>query len=186
MALPIELFLFIFLILTAIMVARVRDLWAAAMLLGAFSLLSAGMMLLMDAVDVSFTEAAVGAGVSTVLVLGALSLTDVSEKRNTHHRVVGKLVVIGTGALLIYGTLDMPHYGDPAAPIHHHVAPDYIAGSAHDIEVPNIVTSILASYRGFDTFGETTVVLTAAIGALILLGGGLRKEDEDVVEKSDG
>ncbi|MFT5443067.1 MAG: multicomponent Na+:H+ antiporter subunit B [Myxococcota bacterium] len=186
MALPIEFFLFVFLILTAIVIARVRDLWAAAMLLGAFSLLSAGMMLLMDAVDVSFTEAAVGAGLSTVLILGALSLTDVSEKRNAHHRVVGKLAVLGTGALLIYGTLDMPHYGDPSAPVHHHVAPDYIAGSRHDIQVPNIVTSVLASYRGFDTFGETTVVLTAAIGALVLLGGGRRREDADAAEKSDG
>jgi multicomponent Na+:H+ antiporter subunit B len=80
--------------------------------------------------------------------------------------------------LLIFGTFDMPHYGDPEAPIHNHVAPDYIEGSRTVIEIPNIVTSVLASYRGFDTFGETTVVLTALVGVMLLLGGSRKGEDE--------
>jgi multicomponent Na+:H+ antiporter subunit B len=170
---PVELFLFIFLILTALSVAHVRDLLAAGMLTGVFSLVSAGLLLLMDAVDVAFTEAAVGAGIATVLILGALSLTGYSEKPSSQHRRVGKLVVGVTGALLIYGTLDMPGYGDPEAPIHKHVAPSYIEGSRTVIEIPNIVTSVLASYRSYDTFGETTVIFTAAVGALLLLGGPL-------------
>lgn len=178
MTLPIEFVLFVFLIATGVAVARVRDLFAAAMLLGAFSLLAAGLMLLMDAVDVSFTEAAVGAGISTVLILSALSLTDSSEKASIQHRFAGKLVVVGTGALLIFGTLDMPIYGDPAAPIHNHVAPDYIEGSKSDIQVPNIVTSILASYRAYDTFGEVAVIFTAAVGVMLLLGGSRRRNDE--------
>jgi multicomponent Na+:H+ antiporter subunit B len=186
MTFPVEFVLFAFLILTALTVARVRNLFAAAMLLGIFSLVSASMMLLMDAVDVSFTEAAVGAGVSTVLILGALSLTDSSEKASTPHRFSGKLVVLGTGALLIFGTLDMPYYGDPSAPIHHHVAPEYITGSRVDVELQNIVTSVLASYRGFDTFGEVAVVFTAAVGAMLLLGGARRREGAaDSAARSD-
>jgi multicomponent Na+:H+ antiporter subunit B len=184
MTLPIEFVSFGFLIVTALTVAYVRDLFAAAMLLGIFSLVSAGIMLLMDAVDVSFTEAAVGAGISTVLYLSALSLTDRSEKASTHYRWTGKIVVVATGGLLIFGTLDMPYYGDPAAPIHQHVAPDYIEGSRVDIEIPNVVTSVLASYRGFDTFGETAVVFTAAVGAMLLLGGARRRED-DATRASD-
>lgn len=176
---PIELVLFAFLIGTALAVVIVRDLFAAAMLFGIFSLLSAGMMLLMDAVDVSFTEAAVGAGISTVLILGALSLTDYSEKAVTQHQWTAKLVVVATGALLLVGTLDMPHYGDPDAPIHRHVAPSYIEGSKHVTEVPNVVTSVLASYRSFDTFGETTVVLTAMVGAMLLLGGSTKREEDE-------
>ncbi len=70
----------------------------------------------------------------------------------------------------------MPHYGDPAAPIHHHVAPEYIVGSKTQIDIPNIVTAVLASYRGYDTFGETTVVFTAAVGAMLLLGGARRRK----------
>lgn len=177
MTLPVEFVLFGFLIVTALAIAQVRDLFAAAMLLGIFSLISAGLMLLMDAVDVSFTEAAVGAGISTVLILGALSLTDRAEKASIQHRWTGKLVVLGTGSLLIFGTLDMPYYGDPAAPIHHHVAPEFITGSRVDVEIPNVVTSVLASYRGFDTFGEVAVVFTAAVGAMLLLGGARRRED---------
>jgi multicomponent Na+:H+ antiporter subunit B len=174
----IEFVLFAFLIATAFTVVVVRDLFAAAMLFGIFSLLSSGMMLMMDAVDVSFTEAAVGAGVSTVLILSALSLTDASEKRSTENQWTAKLVVVTTGALLIFGTFDMPYYGDPDAPIHNHVAPGYIEGSRTDLEIPNIVTSVLASYRGFDTFGETTVVWTALIGAMLLLGGSRKDKDE--------
>jgi multicomponent Na+:H+ antiporter subunit B len=183
----IEFVLFAFLIATALAVVVVRDLFSAAMLFGIFSLLSAGMMLMMDAVDVSFTEAAVGAGVSTVLILSALSLTDASEKRSTENQWTAKLVVMATGALLIFGTFDMPYYGDPDAPIHNHVAPEYVEGSRTDLEIPNIVTSVLASYRGFDTFGETTVVLTALVGAMLLLGGPMKDEDEapEMPDKSE-
>jgi multicomponent Na+:H+ antiporter subunit B len=101
------------------------------------------------------------------------------------------VLVLATGALLIYGTLDMPRYGDPSAPINQHVANRYIEKSGDEIGLPNIVTSVLASYRGYDTFGETAVVFTAAVGVLAIIGrskGGAmptstvarrRKEDED-------
>jgi multicomponent Na+:H+ antiporter subunit B len=175
---PSEIFLFGFLIATALCIVRIRDLFGAVMLLGIFSLLSAGMLLLMDAVDVSFTEAAVGAGFSTVLLLGTLGLTASDAAAPRGRTWIGKLVVIATGALLIYATLDMPHYGDPDAPINTHVAPHYIEESDEEIGIPNIVTSILASYRGYDTFGETTVILTAAVGAMLLLGGARRPGKE--------
>ena len=167
----IEAMLFLLMILLAIYIARLRSLFAAAMLFGIFSLLAAGMQTMMDAVDVAFTEAAVGAGISTVLFLGALGLTTSTETRPLHHRIVGLLVVTATGCLLAYGTLDMPAYGDPDAPIHRHVAPHYLDDSDAEIGIPNVVTSVLASYRGYDTYGETTVVLTAAVGAILLLGG---------------
>ncbi len=177
----IEMILFAFLIGVSLYIARLRSLFAAAMLFGIFSLLSAGMLTLMDAVDVAFTEAAVGAGISTLLILGALALTTSDESRPLHHRWSAKLVVILTGLALAYGTLDMPSYGDPGAPIHQHVAPHYLEHSTEEIGIPNVVTSVLASYRGYDTFGETTVVLTAAVGAILLLGGGagLRRRKEE-------
>ena len=50
-----------------------------------------------------------------------------------------------------------------------HIVPDYILGSRNDIGIPNIVTSVLASYRGYDTFGETIVVFTAGVAVLVLL-----------------
>lgn len=145
------------------------------MLLAIFSLLSAVLFVVMDAVDVAFTEAAVGAGVSTMLLLGALNLTSLREREGVRHfQWLPLLVVLLTGGALVFGTLDMPHFGQIDAPIHTHVAPYYLEASEHDLHIPNVVTTILASYRGFDTFGEITVVLTAALGTSLLLGGRRR------------
>jgi multicomponent Na+:H+ antiporter subunit B len=163
---------------TAITVVRMRDLWAAVMLTGIYSFLGAGWMLLLDAPDVAFTEAAVGAGLATVLMLATLSLTSTQTKAPL--RRMGPLAVVTvTGAALLYGTVDMPEYGDPRAPIHQHVAPEYLSdsvpqygGGPAEVGVPNIVTAVLASYRGYDTLGETVVIFTAGIGVLMLLRGG--------------
>ncbi len=168
------------LVIVALSVVRVHSLFAIAMLSGVFSLLSALLFLTLDAVDVAFTEAAVGAGISTVLVLGTLALTSRFEKPSSRSPVIPLVVVLVTGAALIYGTLDMPSFGSPDAPAQIHVAPDYLERSVREIDVPNVVTSILASYRGFDTLGEVAVVFTAGIGVLLLISGlRRRREDED-------
>lgn len=156
--------------ITALSVIFLRDLFAVVMLFGIYSLLSASFFVTLDAVDVAFTEAAVGAGISTVLMLSALALTSRREKQSQHRKLLPLLVVCVTGAVLIYGTLDMPHFANPDAPIQHHVTPHYIEKSPTETGLPNIVTSILASYRGYDTLGEVTVIFTAGIGVLALLG----------------
>ena len=172
---PIEVILFAFLIVMALVIERLSDLFAAAMMTGIFSLVSAGLFTLMDGVDVAFTEAAVGAGISTVLLLGTLSLTTTREYQQPF-RIGPLLIVIATGAVLVYGTLDMPAYGDPNAPIHRHMMNDFIMGTAEYFNIPNIVTAVLGSYRGYDTFGETTVVFAATVGVLLLLSNVDLKE----------
>ena len=169
-------------VLTVILIIRLHDLFAVVMLSGIYSLLAAAFFVVEDAVDVAFTEAAVGAGISTVLMLGALSLTARREKEAARSTWLPLLVVVVTGAALVYGTLDMPYYGDPNAPIHTHVAPRYIEDALKETSVPNIVTAVLASYRGYDTLGEVAVIFTAGVGIMLLLvrvGGRRRDEDED-------
>jgi multicomponent Na+:H+ antiporter subunit B len=162
----------VFMVLTAAAIARIHDLFSVVILTGIFSLLGAAIYVVMDAVDVAFTEATVGAGISTVLMLGTLALTCREEKpAPRRHIFFALLVVTVTGSLLIYGTLDMPAYGDASAPIHLHVADRYLQQSGQEVGVPNVVTSILASYRGYDTLGETFVIFTAAVGVLAILGG---------------
>ncbi len=146
-----------------------KDLLAVVMLLGIYSLLSASFFVAMDAVDVAFTEASVGAGISTLLMLVVISMTGRAEHPSRHKPLLALAVVTVTGSLLIYATLDMPYFGSAEAPIHQHVAPRYINDSMQEIGVPNIVTSVLASYRAFDTFGEVVVIFTAGIGVLALL-----------------
>jgi len=171
----IDVVLLAFLAVTAVAIVRLRDLFAAVMVTGIFSLLSAGLFTVMDAVDVAFTEASVGAGISTILMLATLALTQDVEKRRFRRRFspLALGVVVLTGAALWYGTLDMPHYGDPAATIHQHVAPYYLEHTREEVNehIPNVVTTVLASYRGYDTFGETTVIFTACVGVMLLLGG---------------
>lgn len=171
------------LVATAVAIILMRDLFAAVMLSGIFSLLSAGLFVVMDAVDVAFTEAAVGAGIATVLMLVTLTQTPIRERPTPRLDWSALVVVTLTGTALVVGTLDMPTYGDPAAPIHQHVAPTYIeqnvkagahgSASGDDFHghIPNMVTAILASYRGYDTFGELTVIFTAGVGVMLLLAG---------------
>jgi len=158
---------------TSIAVTRMKNLFAAVMLFGIYSLLSANIFVVLDAVDVAFTEAAVGAGISTVLMLGTLVITGYKEKENKRSKILPLFVVIITGAVLVYGTLDLPPFGAADNPVHTHVVPRYLNDSAEEIGIPNVVTSVLASYRGFDTFGETVVVFTALMGVLTLLGVSL-------------
>lgn len=145
------------------------------MLSGIYSLISAAIFVVLDAVDVAFTEAAVGAGISTVLMLATLTLTGHRCKPPARRPWLALAVVLMTGAILIWGTFDMPDFSDPEAPIHQHVAPRYMTGAETEIGVPNVVTAVLASYRGFDTLGESFVIFTAGIGVLALLGGRRRR-----------
>lgn len=187
-----NLALLAFMAITAWSIARTRNLFVATMLAGIYSLLTATVFVLLDAVDVAFTEAAVGAGITTVLFLGALLLTDREAKppknRSGHrfgHRFTAygpMLLVVLLGAALVYTTLDplMPHFGDADTPAQGRLAPEFLADSVRQVgrenptatHIPNVVTTTLASYRGFDTLGEVVVIFTAGVGVLILLGGG--------------
>ncbi len=161
---------------SAYVLARLRNLFAVSMLFGVFSFLAAVLYVVWDAVDVAFTEAAVGAGISTVLMLSTLALTTDKEKVHPKRPLAALFLVSITGATLVYGTLDIPRYGDPNAPIHHYVALRYLEKSVPETGVPNVVTSVLASYRGYDTLGEVSVIFTAAIGVLVLIGRGRRRQ----------
>jgi multicomponent Na+:H+ antiporter subunit B len=172
-----EPLIFAFLLVSAVLVAYLRDLFAAAMVGGIFSLLCASLFTMMDAVDVAFTEASVGAGISTVLVLSTLALT--TRKENQQRlRIMPILVVVATGLVLCWGTSEMHVYGDPNAVIHQYLMPTYVFGTEKDFAIPNIVTAVLGSYRGYDTMGETTVIFTAAVGVMLMLMHRSHDHDE--------
>jgi multicomponent Na+:H+ antiporter subunit B len=174
-------------VVIAVAAVRTKNLFEAAMLFGIFSLVSASFFVVLDAVDVAMTEAAVGAGVSTILMLSTLAVTGFKVRpRPVQRDVLGIGVSVLLGAALVYGTLDMPRIGDPEAPVQTHpIAKHYIEISPTETHIPNMVTPLLASYRGFDTFGETAVVFTAGIGVLALIGRR-RRRDGTPVESSEG
>lgn len=157
-------------------IAVQRNLFAVVILAGAYSFLMATVLVALDAVDVAMTEASVGAGISTVLYLGALHLTKGVEMKPWHRPLLPLLVALAAGLMLVYGTLGLPDFYDAQAPIHTHVVPRYLNEGLRETGVPNIVTAVLASYRGYDTLGETTVVFTAGVGVVALLRR-LRRRD---------
>lgn len=157
-----------------VVLAGRRNLFAVVVLSGIYSFLMATLLVALDAVDVAMTEAAVGAGVSTVLMLGALHLCKSEEAKPTHRPWLPLSVAAATAALLIYGAMGLPDFADPRAPIHQHVAPRYLD---NEVDMPNVVTAVLASFRGYDTLGETTVVFTAGAGIVALLRRRKGKRD---------
>jgi len=173
----INITLLAFLAITSVAIVRMTNLFAIVMLYGIFTLLSAGLFVVMDAPDVAFTEAAVGAGISTVLMLATLALVKrrqkpyYAEAPRAHRPWLPLVVVAITGSALVYGTWDIPVFGDPASPAQTHVARYYIDNAVEETGIPNIVTAVLASYRGFDTLGEVTVIYTAVVAVLLLIGG---------------
>jgi multicomponent Na+:H+ antiporter subunit B len=152
-------------------IIRLRNLFGVVVLGGIYSFLMASVMIVLDAVDVAMTEASVGAGISTVLMLGALYLTKTQETIPTHTPLLPLFVAVATGAVLVFGTFALPPFGAADTPMNLHVAPYYLENSIRDTLVPNVVTSVLSSYRGFDTLGETAVIFTAGIAVLMLLKG---------------
>ena len=150
-------------------IALQRNLFSAVVLASVYSFLMATALFALDAVDVAMTEASVGAGISTVLLLAALHLTGGADTEPLHRPWLALSLSLAVGALLAYGMLGLPAFSDPGAPIHTHVVPRYLGAGASETGVPNIVTAILASYRGYDTLGETVVVFTAGAGVIALL-----------------
>ena len=179
------IFLLTLLAIIAVAIVRTKNLFVAVMLTSIFSLLMAANFFILDAADVALTEAAVGAGVTTVIFLSALSLTAERERSITRKRYLAIFVVVVTTLVLIYATFDKPRLGDPQAPVHQHVAPWYLEKTPEFIGIPNVVTAVLGSFRGYDTLGEVFVVFTACIGVLFLLGSR-RGPEYAVYEPSPG
>jgi multicomponent Na+:H+ antiporter subunit B len=153
-----------------------RNLYSVVVLAGIYSFLMATVLVALDAVDVAMTEASVGAGISTVLLLGALYLCGGEEAKPMTRPWLPLAVTLVIVSALVYGTLGLPAFSDPQAPIHTHVVPRYLQQGPAETGVPNVVTAVLASYRGYDTLGETVVVFAAGIGVIALLRRLRRKE----------
>ena len=152
-----------------------RDLFSAIMATTVFSLICALIFLLLDGIDVSLTEAAVGAGISTILFLSTLKHTNVEIKASRKSSIPLVVLFLLTLSLLIYAISDLPDFGKSIVTTNSEVTRHYINESKNEMGIPNMVTSILAGYRGFDTLGEVVVIFIAGISVL----GILREKKEN-------
>ncbi len=148
-----------------------RNLVTSTLLLSVFSLVMALLYLVLQAPDVSITEAAVGGGISTLLFIAAISLVgEYEEKVKFNYEYIIGLIVVGLFiGFMAYTSTFLPEFGTSAGVVNEHLANSFLTNSYNDIGIPNVVTSVLASYRGFDTLGEVFVIFTAGLSIWILL-----------------
>ncbi|MFP8957119.1 DUF4040 domain-containing protein [Natrialbaceae archaeon A-CW3] len=164
----------IFILLAAVTTALFRDVLSAIVVFGAYSLGMAILYTFLLAPDVAMTEAAIGAGVTTILLLLTIARTTRPSTDKLFESVnVPALVVCGAFVIVLATQLlpEMYAVGDPGAPVwsNPEVTQAYLEETYDDTGVQNAVTAVLAAYRGFDTFGEAVVVFAAGIATLLVL-----------------
>jgi multicomponent Na+:H+ antiporter subunit B len=170
----LDLLLFLILIVLAVLALRVRDLMVAVAILAAFSLIVAVMFAGMAAVDVAFVEAVLGAGLTGILFIILIRATGqrAAEPEEPRRRWVMLPLIVGFAGLLLWASTDLPDRGDPQAPAHQHVSPDYIERAVPEARTPNVVTAVLADFRSQDTLGEVLVIFTAGLAVMLILARG--------------
>jgi len=156
----------------ALTTALLKDVLSSIIAFTAYSLAIAILWVVLRAPDVALTEAAVGAGVTSLLFL----LTIARTVRPSHEaftesirlRTVG---VVGAFVVVLATTIpSLPAIGDPSAPVVDYRVTEYYLQNAYaQTEVENAVTAVLAAYRGFDTLGEAVVVFAAGVAVLLVL-----------------
>jgi multicomponent Na+:H+ antiporter subunit B len=177
----LDLLLFIVVVVLAVLALRVRNLMAAVAILSAFSLVVALMFAGMAAVDVAFVEAVLGAGLTGLLFVILIRTTGQrAEERRGRGRLVLIPLIAGFAALMVYASGGLPDRGDPSAPAHVHVSPDYLARAVPEARTPNVVTAVLADFRSIDTLGELLVIFTAGLAVLLVMSGRERRRRDEV------
>ncbi len=166
--------LFGFVLVTALTTAVLRDVLAVIVVFAAYSLGMALFYAFLLAPDVAMTEAAIGAGVTTLLLLLTLAKTvRTTPDEWIEPPSLPALAVFGALLVVLVATLVRPDgfaVGDPGLAWENPgVTQYYIENAYADTGVENAVTSVLAGYRGFDTFGEAIVVFAAGIASLVVL-----------------
>ena len=84
-------------------------------------------------------------------------------------KLLGIALAIAALIVLLHGIEDLPPWSDPEQPASAHVSPRYIERGVEETGVPNIVTAVLADYRGYDTLFETVVIFTAGVAVIMIL-----------------
>lgn len=172
MTTPLELGLLVFVLACAFVTASLRDVLGSIIAFSAYSLGIAILWVFLRAPDVGLTEAAVGAGIMTVLLLLTIAKTSHPTDDRTFERVDYRALVVGVGVVAVLSTtlFALPPVGAADSAVATDDVTDYYLDNAYEeTEVKNAVTAVLAAYRGFDTLGEAVVVYAAGIGLLVVL-----------------
>jgi multicomponent Na+:H+ antiporter subunit B len=161
-----------FVLVCALATALIRDVLGSIIAFSAYSLGIAVIWVLLRAPDVGLTEAAVGAGVMTVLFLLTIAKTVRPASDRAFERIDFRALVVAVSLVVVLSTtlFALPAVGSPDSAVATDDVTTYYLGNAYEeAEVKNAVTAVLAAYRGFDTLGEAVVVYSAGVGLLVVL-----------------
>ncbi len=168
-----EVSLAAFILVTAVGTAVLRDALSSIIVFGAYSLGMAVLYAFLLAPDVALTEAAIGAGVTTILLVVALSRTNRTDSVATLADIHWPALAVSAALVLAlaWTFLEFPVVGtqEAIAWANDAVSQHYLAEAYAETGVENAVTAVLAGYRGFDTFGEAVVVFAVGAGVLLVL-----------------
>ena len=150
------------LILSAVRVVATTDLHAAVAGFISFGMLLALAWVRLESVDIALMEIAVGSGLTTIVILRAISRAPSSAASTTSRAnvVVGIVCALVTVGLFI-ALLSLP---EPAPSLASDVAQNMQATA-----LGNPISGVLMVFRALDTVLETVVVLLALIGVWALV-----------------
>ena len=196
-----RLILLIFLILCALFVSFSKNLLVSVVIFMSYSLVMSMLWILLESPDLAITEAAVGAGVTSVLFfitlkrISAMGKEHADEQDQTTKEINSRTAVKGFDrfyrvAAIVLGLAIMaalagtvshlPAFGDVNNPSNNEVSERYLESGLEETGAVNAVTGMILDYRAFDTFGESCVLFIAAACVLILL----RDDKTDTTEKA--
>ena len=159
----------IILIFTCYKLIISKNLIESLIITSIFSLIISLCYLLMDAPDVAMTEVSLGAALSTCVMLNVINITGQEYKPCSKIRIItASILCILFILILAWVSLDFAEFGSHSSPVQEHLTKYYIQNTKTDIDIPSFTAAVLASYRGFDTLGETTVILIAGLAVLLI------------------
>jgi multicomponent Na+:H+ antiporter subunit B len=168
-----DILILLMMVICSVTALVLGGLLSSAIVTGVYSFLTCLIWTHMMAVDVAFTEAAVGAAISTVIFLGSAQYIDrwikADRPKEQGIKQVTLVVTVICAVMMLTAASDLPDWADPASPASTHVSPGYIEQGYHETATPNVVTAVLADYRSYDTMFEAVVVFAAALVVMVVL-----------------
>lgn len=190
--------LLLFLVVCAVSVSLTKKLLTSIIIFMSYSCVMSIIWIMLESPDLAITEAAVGAGVSSILFFVTLKKIhavdreeeakkelDVAEtERHLEMKIFDKafkatsvVVCISIIIILLVVVSDLPRFGNAGNPDNNEVAERYILSGLQETGAVNIVTGMILDYRAFDTFGESCVLFIAATCVMILLRVDTESDD---------
>ncbi|RKY11303.1 MAG: hypothetical protein DRP65_04640 [Planctomycetota bacterium] len=172
----IFLFFMIFLLIAALIAVHTDNLLSSVICVGAIGFGGSLMFLFLRAPDIAITQIVVEVLGLIILIRATISSdkTFISGQREFFGIVVSLALLLAISGLGLKALDGLPNFGTPAfvaaGEIEETIASqEYIEQSLSKTGAANAVAAVILDWRAYDTLGETTVLFTSILGAVVML-----------------